>query len=81
MSQREFLIKFYCEQKRGGFVRLMEALNALGLQVADANITTFCGKVLNILKVEVRFKQWNTNMEYEISGKLLKCLGFARPNS
>lgn len=60
MSQREFLIKFYCEQKRGGFSRLMEALNSLGLQVADANITTFCGKVLNILKVEVRFKQ----MEY-----------------
>ncbi|KAE8023464.1 hypothetical protein FH972_009154 [Carpinus fangiana] len=54
MSQREFLIKFYCEQKRGGFVRLMEALNSLGLQVTDANITTFCGKVLNILKVEAK---------------------------
>jgi UTP:GlnB (protein PII) uridylyltransferase len=60
MSQREFLVKFYCEQKQGGFSRLMEALNSLGLQVADANITTFCGMVLNILKVEVRFQA----MEY-----------------
>ncbi|XP_041013604.1 transcription factor bHLH90 [Juglans microcarpa x Juglans regia] len=54
ISQRDFLIKFFCEHKRGGFTRLMESLHLLGLQVADANITTFYGKVLNILKVEAK---------------------------
>ncbi|GMY26230.1 transcription factor bHLH90 [Fagus crenata] len=52
IGQRDFLIKLICEQKRGGFTRFMEAINSLGLQVSDANVTTFCGKVLNILKVE-----------------------------
>lgn len=33
----------------------MDTINCLGLQVVDANISTFNGKVLNILKVEVRF--------------------------
>lgn len=56
IGQRDFLIKIICEQKRGGFARFMEAIDSLGLQVADANVTTFCGQVLNILKVEVRFK-------------------------
>ncbi|KAG7974812.1 hypothetical protein I3843_06G066300 [Carya illinoinensis] len=54
ISQRDFLIKFFCEHKRGGFTRLMESLHLLGLQVADANITTFYGNVLNVLKVEAK---------------------------
>ncbi|XP_034682789.1 transcription factor bHLH90 isoform X2 [Vitis riparia] len=52
IGTREFLLKLLCEQKRGGFARLMEAINVLGLQVVDANITTFNGKVLNIFRVE-----------------------------
>ncbi|XP_030961162.1 transcription factor bHLH90 [Quercus lobata] len=52
IGQRDFLIKIICEQKRGGFARFMEAIDSLGLQVADANVTTFCGQVLNILRVE-----------------------------
>ena len=53
IGTREFLLKLSYEKKRGGFTRLMEAMNDLGLQVVDANITTFNGKVLNIFRAEV----------------------------
>ncbi|ESR51616.1 hypothetical protein CICLE_v10033428mg [Citrus x clementina] len=52
INDRDFLIKLLCEHERGGFVRLMEAINSLELQVIDANVTTFNGKVLNILRVQ-----------------------------
>ena len=53
IGTREFLLKLSYEKKRGGFTRLMEAMDDLGLQVVDANITTFNGKVLNIFRAEV----------------------------
>ncbi len=74
IGQRDFLIKLICEQKRGGFTRFMEAINSLGLQVSDANVTTFCGKVLNILKVEVRFKQRDTNTVLGETKLMVYCL-------
>ncbi|XP_022735623.1 transcription factor bHLH90 [Durio zibethinus] len=52
ITKREFLIKLYYEHKRGGFAKLMEGIDSLGLRVIDANVTTFNGKVLNIFKVE-----------------------------
>ncbi|KAJ1423050.1 hypothetical protein SESBI_12633 [Sesbania bispinosa] len=52
IGRTDFLIKLYCEQKQGGFSRLMEAIHSLGLHVTNANMTTFDGKVLNILTVE-----------------------------
>ncbi|XP_061372343.1 transcription factor bHLH90 [Gastrolobium bilobum] len=52
-----FLIKLYRKQKQGGFSRLMEAIHSFGLQVANVNMTTFDGKVLNILTVEATNKQ------------------------
>lgn len=61
IGKGDFLIKFLSEQKRGGFSRLMESLNSLGVQVVDANITTFDGKVLNILKVEVKLVAMDPN--------------------
>ena len=54
ISKTELLIKVYCEQKPGGFSRLMEAIHSFGMQVANANMTTLDGKVLIILTVEVR---------------------------
>nr|KYP54907.1 Transcription factor bHLH90 [Cajanus cajan] len=53
ISKTCFMIKLYCEQKKGGFSKLMEAIHSIGLRVASANMTTFGGKSLNILTVEV----------------------------
>ncbi|MFQ6660947.1 hypothetical protein Gotur_029274 [Gossypium turneri] len=58
LTQREFLIKLYYEHKRGSFAKLMEGIDSLGLQVIDANVTTFNGKVLSMFKVEVRLTGW-----------------------
>ncbi|XP_029129429.1 transcription factor ABORTED MICROSPORES-like isoform X1 [Cajanus cajan] len=52
ISKTCFMIKLYCEQKKGGFSKLMEAIHSIGLRVASANMTTFGGKSLNILTVE-----------------------------
>ncbi|KAL0459034.1 UNVERIFIED_CONTAM: Transcription factor ABORTED MICROSPORES [Sesamum latifolium] len=52
LGRKDFLLKLICNQKRGGFSRLMEAVDSLGLKVTDANVTTFNGSVLNVLQVE-----------------------------
>ncbi|KAK3041804.1 hypothetical protein RJ639_000320, partial [Escallonia herrerae] len=52
IGTRDFLVKYICSKRQGGFVRLLEALNTLGLQVIDVSVTTFDGTVLNILKLE-----------------------------
>ncbi|XP_020538971.1 transcription factor bHLH90 isoform X2 [Jatropha curcas] len=57
IGKREFLIRVLYEKKQGGFGRLMDAIHSLGLQVVDANMTTFNGKVLNILRVEADEKE------------------------
>ncbi|XVE85078.1 hypothetical protein DITRI_Ditri17bG0063300 [Diplodiscus trichospermus] len=66
ITKREFLIKLCYEHKRGGFAKLMEGIDSLGLWVIDANVTTFQGKVLNIFKVEVRLTG-----TFDINGNIL----------
>lgn len=53
MDGNEFFVKVFCEHKFGGFVRIMEALSALGLEVANVNTTRHTCLASSIFKVEV----------------------------
>ncbi|KAJ7943646.1 transcription factor bHLH90 [Quillaja saponaria] len=53
---REFLIRLYFDKKQGRFAHLMDAIDSLGLQVHNGNMTTFDGKVLSNLLVEANKK-------------------------
>jgi hypothetical protein len=53
MDGRLFSLRIFCEKRPGVFVKLMQALDALGLDVVHANITTFRGLVLNVFNAEV----------------------------
>ncbi|KAG0579679.1 hypothetical protein KC19_4G116300 [Ceratodon purpureus] len=57
MDGRLFSLRIFCEKRPGVFVKLMQALDVLGLNVVHANITTFRGLVLNIFNAEVRDKE------------------------
>lgn len=52
LERNEFFVKIFCEHKSGGFLRLMEALNSMGLEVTSVNVTSFLSLVSNVLKVE-----------------------------
>ncbi|XP_073014983.1 transcription factor bHLH90-like [Primulina eburnea] len=52
LGTKDFLLKLVCKVRRSGFSMLMEAMDSLGLQVIDVNVTTFNGSVSNVLRVQ-----------------------------
>ncbi|KAL3512811.1 hypothetical protein ACH5RR_025528 [Cinchona calisaya] len=52
LDGNEFFVKVFCEHKPGGFLRLMEALNSLALEVTNVNATRHTCLVSYIFKVE-----------------------------
>lgn len=57
MDGQIFSLRIFCEKRPGVFVKLMQALDVLGLDVLHANITTFRGLVLNVFNAEIRNKE------------------------
>lgn len=51
-----FTLRIFCEKRPGVFVKLMQALDVLGLDILHANITTFRGLVLNVFNAEIKDK-------------------------
>ncbi|CAH9120193.1 unnamed protein product [Cuscuta epithymum] len=54
ISTSVFMLRFMGKHCRGQFSRMMEIMDSLGLQVLEANVTTFNGLVLSVFRVEVK---------------------------
>ncbi|KAL2996332.1 hypothetical protein AAZX31_10G267300 [Glycine max] len=62
IDENEYFVKVFCEHRPGGFVKLMEALNTIGMDVVHATVTSHTGLVSNVFKVE---KKDNETVEAE----------------
>ncbi|QCE08706.1 transcription factor MYC2 [Vigna unguiculata] len=58
----EYFVKVFCEHRPGGFVKLMESLNTIGMDVVHATVTSHKGLVSNVFEVE---KKDNESVEAE----------------
>ncbi|KAJ4967266.1 hypothetical protein NE237_019115 [Protea cynaroides] len=50
IGAKKFFLRVFCEPKPGGFVKLMEAMNAMDLEVINVNVRTFKKLVVNFFK-------------------------------
>ncbi|GMH13522.1 hypothetical protein Nepgr_015363 [Nepenthes gracilis] len=63
LEGNEFFVKVFGEQRKGGLVRLMEALNSLGLEITNVNVTSCISLVSYVFIVEKRDSE-NVQAEY-----------------
>ncbi|KAL8218919.1 hypothetical protein R6Q57_022292 [Mikania cordata] len=57
INAREFLLKLMCSYKPDGFLRLMQTLDSMGLEVINITVTTCNARVLNILNLKAKEKE------------------------
>ncbi|PIA40566.1 hypothetical protein AQUCO_02500344v1 [Aquilegia coerulea] len=70
-GENTFALKLIFERRRGWFLMLMEAMQALGLNITEANAISVKGRVMNIFKAEAKSDGVQTE---QLKDSLLKLL-------
>ncbi|KAJ4961039.1 hypothetical protein NE237_020949 [Protea cynaroides] len=70
IGAKEFFVRLCCEQRKGGFGKLMEAMNGLGLLITDLNVVTYGGKVSSVLNAEANCEEIQAQQVREMLLKL-----------
>ncbi|XP_042501797.1 transcription factor ABORTED MICROSPORES-like [Macadamia integrifolia] len=70
IGAKEFNVRVCCEQRKGLFGRLMEAMSGLGFLITDVNVVTLRGKVSSVLNAEANCEEIQAHQVREMLLKL-----------
>lgn len=59
MEEQIYHLRIFCTKGPGVFVQLMQSLEALGLEIRNANLTSFQENLLNTFIAEVSKRSFN----------------------